>query len=67
MSQDITTGTAVQQYHNLVSIRFQLYNSLFSALPFHRIEKTGILLSLFLIHCEEGYFRQESPDSLIES
>ncbi|MEY2596764.1 MAG: hypothetical protein RI965_2036, partial [Bacteroidota bacterium] len=25
-----------------VGIRYQLYNSLFTSLPFHRIEKTGI-------------------------
>ncbi len=36
----------LQQFKNLVGIKFQLYNSLFTSLPFHRIEKTGILLSL---------------------
>lgn len=57
----------LQQYKNLVAIRFQLYNSLFTSLPFHRIEKTGVLLSLFLIHCEEGYRKQQSPDEIITS
>ncbi len=64
---DITTNNALQQFKNLVGIKFQLYNSLFTALPFHRIEKTGILLSLFLIHCEEGYRKKQSPQELIES
>jgi phosphoenolpyruvate carboxylase len=58
---------ALQQYKNLVGIRFQLYNSLFTSLPFHRIEKTGVLLSLFLIHCEEGYRKQQSPTDIITS
>lgn len=57
----------LQQYKNLVAIRFQLYNSLFTSLPFHRIEKTGVLLSLFLIHCEEGYRKQQSPNEIITS
>ncbi|RFM27588.1 phosphoenolpyruvate carboxylase [Deminuibacter soli] len=58
---------ALQQFKNLVGIKFQLYNSLFTALPFHRIEKTGVLLSLFLIHCEEGYRKQQSPVDIINS
>ena len=64
---NIFSGIALQKFKNLVGIRFQLYNSLFTSLPFHRIEKTGVLLSLFLIHCEESYSRNESPVELIES
>ncbi|MGI8951753.1 MAG: phosphoenolpyruvate carboxylase [Chitinophagaceae bacterium] len=64
---DETTNYSLQQFRNLVGIRFQLYNSLFTSLPFHRIEKTGILLSLFLIHCEEGFQKKQSPVEIIES
>ncbi|HEV7620468.1 MAG TPA: phosphoenolpyruvate carboxylase, partial [Flavisolibacter sp.] len=56
----------LQQFKNYVGIKFQLYNSLFTSLPFHRIEKTGILLSLFLNHCEEGYKKKQSPLQIIE-
>jgi phosphoenolpyruvate carboxylase len=59
--------TGLQQFKNEVGIKFQLYNSLFTGLPFHRIEKTGILLSLLLDHCEEGYKKSESPTSIIEN
>lgn len=52
-------------FNNLVGIKFQLYNSLFTALPFHRIEKTGILLSLLLNICEDGYARKQSPEQII--
>jgi phosphoenolpyruvate carboxylase len=55
----------LQQFKNLVGIKFQLYNSLFTSLPFHRIEKTGILLSLLLTYCEDGYKRKESPEKII--
>ena len=54
------------QFKNLVGIKFQLYNSLFTSLPFHRIEKTGILLSLLLTVCEEGYMKKQSPQEILE-
>lgn len=56
----------LQQFRNEVGIRFQLYNSLFTSLPFHRIEKTGILLSLLSNNCEEGYKKNYSPIHIID-
>jgi phosphoenolpyruvate carboxylase len=61
-----TSNSALQQFKNLVGIKFQLYNSLFTSLPFHRIEKTGILVSMLLINCEEGYKKNQSPMEIIE-
>ncbi len=61
-----TSSTAsMQEFKNRVALKFQLYNSLFTALPFHRIEKTGVLLSLFLLDCEEGYNKNYSPLEII--
>ena len=56
----------LQHFKNYVGIKFQLYNSLFTSLPFHRIEKTGILLSLFSNNCEEGYKKKFSPSEIVE-
>ncbi len=56
----------LERFKDYVGIKFQLYNSLFTALPFHRIEKTGVLLSMLLNHCEEGYNKKESPEMIIE-
>ena len=56
----------LQQFKNLVGIKFQLYNSLFTSLPFHRIEKTGIMLSLLLTVCEDGYKKKQSPEQILE-
>lgn len=64
MDHQSTRG--LQQFKNLIGIKFQLYNSLFTSLPFHRIEKTGILLSLLLNNCEEGYKKKQSPTEIIE-
>ena len=63
---DNQASRGLQQFKNYVGIKFQLYNSLFTSLPFHRIEKTGILLSLFLNNCEEGYKKKLSPAEIIE-
>ena len=59
-------STGLQEFKNLVAIKFQLYNSLFTSLPFHRIEKTGIFLSLLLTSCEEGYSKKMSPVEIID-
>lgn len=63
---DHSSNRALQQFRSEVGIRFQLYNSLFTSLPFHRIEKTGILLSLLSNNCEEGYKKRLSPVEIIE-
>ncbi len=60
------SNRALQQFRSEVGIRFQLYNSLFTSLPFHRIEKTGILLSLLSNNCEEGYNKNLSPTEIID-
>ncbi len=60
------SNRGLQKYRNEVGIRFQLYNSLFTSLPFHRIEKTGILLSLLSSNCEEGYKKNLSPIRIID-
>lgn len=63
---DHSSNRSLQQFRNEVGIRFQLYNSLFTSLPFHRIEKTGILLSLLSNNCEEGYKKNQSPIRIVD-
>src|SRR5215216_3650768 len=63
---DHLAARTLDNFKNHVGIKFQLYNSLFTSLPFHRIEKTGILLSLFLNHCEEGYKKKMNPANIVE-
>ena len=57
---------ALLRYNNEVGIKFQLYNGLFTALPFHKIEKTGVLLSMFLNECTEGYENGLSPTEIVD-
>src|SRR5690606_7289361 len=61
------SNSTLSLFKNLVGIKFQLYNSLFTSLPFHKVEKTGVLLSLFLLHCEEGFSKKQSPVEIIDS
>ncbi len=64
---DIPVDNATQQFKNLVGLKFDMYNSLFTSLPFLRVEKTGVLLSLFSLHCEEGYGKGLSPREIINT
>ena len=59
MDHQSTRG--LQQFRNFVAIKFQLYNSLLTSLPFHLIEKTVILLSMLLNKFELGYKRKQRP------
>jgi phosphoenolpyruvate carboxylase len=57
----------IELFHNDVAIKFQLYNSLFLSLPFTKIEKTGILLSMLLAKCEEGYLSGQHVSEIIDT
>lgn len=63
---DYLAGRSLENFKTHIGIKFQLYNSLFTSLPFHRIEKTNILLSVFLDRCEEGYKRKLSPTQIVD-
>lgn len=60
-------NSTLAEFRNLVGTKFEMYNSLFTSLPFHRVEKTGILLSLFLLHCEDGFKNEQSPADIIDT
>ena len=55
-----------EQFRNQVGVKFQLYNSLFTSLPFHRIEKTNTHLMMFTDDCEEGYEKGLNPQQIVD-
>jgi len=57
----------IQKFESEVALKYQLYNSLFLSLPFTKIEKTGLLLSLFLNYCEEQLPNSRSASELVEA
>jgi phosphoenolpyruvate carboxylase len=64
---NMLTNDSLEVFNKEVALKFQLYNSLFTALPFHKVEKTGVFVSLFLIHCEEGYQKNHSPADIVRT
>ena len=64
---EISQASGMQHFKNEVGLKFQLYNSLFTSLPFYRIERTGILLSLLHNNCADGYENNESPSQIIDN
>ena len=65
MNQNGATGE--ERFHLSVGVKFQLYNGLFLSLPFDQVEKTGILLSLFLNDCEEGFRQGIKTPEIVEN
>jgi phosphoenolpyruvate carboxylase len=63
---DFSATNRLEQFKSLVGIKFQLYNSLFTSLPFHRMERSGVLLALLLNDCEDGYAQQHGPQQIVE-
>ncbi|MFL5730118.1 MAG: phosphoenolpyruvate carboxylase [Cytophagaceae bacterium] len=60
-------NNTLQEFKNKVAVKFEMYNSLFTSLPFHRVERTGVLLSMFFLHCEEGFRKDQSPEEIIRT
>jgi len=50
-----------------VSLKYQIYNSLFLNLPFHGIEATGTHLALFTQECRDGLKAGKSPRDITEA
>ena len=59
-------ANALESFQDHVAVKFQLFNSLFLSLPYDRIEKTGILLSLFLTNCEEGFAENKGTPHIVD-
>lgn len=55
-----------QQFQEKVALKYQLFNSLLTHLPFHKIERTGILLSVLNNECEDGYKLGKTPFEILD-
>ena len=60
------SSAQINTFNKEVLLKYQLFNSLFTSLPFLKIEKTGILLSLLVTYCEDGYAKGSSPRDIID-
>ena len=59
--------TKIDRFREKVLSKFELYNSIFSTLPYESIKNTGVLLSLFKKICEEGYSNDQNPTEIVEN
>ena len=58
--------TKLERFENEVISRFQLYNSVFSTLPYSHISKTATLLPFFSEFCTNGFDQNKSPIQIVE-
>ena len=58
--------TKLERFENEVISRFQLYNSVFSTLPYSHITKTSTLLPFFSEFCSHGFDQNKNPIEIVE-
>lgn len=59
--------TKLERFENEVISRFQLYNSVFSTLPYSHITKTSTLLPFFTEFCSHGFDQNKNPIEIVEN
>ena len=58
--------TKKERFNDKVLSRFNLYNSIFSTLPYESIANTGVMLPLFEAICVQGYNNNKNPSEIVE-
>ncbi len=59
--------TKSERFNDKVLSKFQVYNSIFSTLPYETISNTGVMLPLFEKICIEGYTNNKNPTQIVEN
>lgn len=59
--------TKLTRFNDHVLVKYQIYNSIFTTLPFDTIKQTGILLPLFETVCKQGFSTGKNPFEIISS
>ena len=58
--------TKLERFENEVVSKFNLYNSVFSTLPYSHISKTSTLLPFFAEFCAQGFDQNKNPIEIVE-
>ena len=58
--------TKKERFSEKVLSKFQVYNSVFSTLPYASIKNTGVMLPLFEKECKDGYKKDKTPSEIVE-
>ena len=59
--------TKLERFETEVISKFQLYNSVFSTLPYSHITKTSTLLPFFTEFCSHGFDQNKNPIEIVEN
>ena len=59
--------TKLERFETEVISKFQLYNSVFSTLPYSHITKTSTLLPFFSEFCSHGFDQNKNPIKIVEN
>jgi len=61
----MTTQPKLVRFNENVLSKYQIYNSVFTALPFETIKNTAVLLPLFHKICEDGFADGKNPSQIV--
>ena len=59
--------TKKERFNEKVLSKYNIYNSIFSTLPYENIYNTGYMLPLFSELCKSSYEKNMDPESIVES
>jgi phosphoenolpyruvate carboxylase len=62
----MATPTKLKRFNDNVLDKYQVYNSIFTSLPFDSISNTGVLLPLFHETCDKGFKNKKNPTEIVE-
>lgn len=61
------TSSTEKIFEDNILLKYNLYNSIFTTLPFEKMEHVGTLLPLFGSHCKEGFEKKLSPKEIVQT
>ena len=56
----------LERFNESVLSRYQIYNSIFTTLPFDTIDDTGVLLPLLHKVCDKGFKLEKNPTEIVD-
>ena len=59
--------TKKERFNEKVLSKYNIYNSIFSTLPYENIYNTGYMLPLFSELCKHSYEKNMDPESIVEN
>lgn len=61
------TSPRIERFNQQVRSKYQVYHNVFMTLPFDGIGNTAVLLPLFAELCEQGFEKEQSPETIINT